>query len=227
MTEAEWLACTGPTPMLEFLRGKASDRKLRLFAVACCRRVWHLLEDKEARFAVELAERYADGSVEKNSLIRAVRAVPMPEWPESGPEIFNWRLVTGALAADMTDIRTYVWLTGEPNVPDLPPQVVASKWAQDGACFVPTQIQAVILHELFGNPFRPASIDPAWCRWHDGTIPKLAQSIYDDRAFDSLPILADALEEAGCNAPDILAHCRGSGPHVRGCWVLDLLLGKE
>src|SRR6185369_8973858 len=87
--------------------------------------------------------------------------------------------------------------------------------------------QCVMLRCVFGNPFRSAAIDPAWLACNDRTIPKLAQTIYDERAFDSLPILADALEQAGCDNQDILAHCRGPGPHVRGCWVVDLMLGKE
>jgi hypothetical protein len=223
MTEQEWLECTDPMPMLEFLRGKASDRKLRLFAVACCRRIWNLLTDEKSRKAVDVAELYADGLVEKDSLIRAVRAVPMSEWPGSGPEIFNWRLVTGAIAADMTNIRTYVWLTGEPNVPDLTQQLVASKWAQDGACFVPAQTQAALLRDIFGNPFRPVTIDQSWLT---PKVKALAQAIYDDRAFERLPSLADQLEKAGCDNDEILGHCREPGAHVRGCWVVDLVLGK-
>jgi hypothetical protein len=83
-----------------------------------------------------------------------------------------------------------------------------------------------LVHCVFGNPFRPIAIDPDWLAWHDGTVPKLAQSIYDDRRFDLLPILADALQEAGCTNNEILQHCHSPGPHVRGCWVVDLLLGK-
>ena len=83
-----------------------------------------------------------------------------------------------------------------------------------------------LLRDVFGNPFRLLSVQRHWLTWNDRTIPKLAQTIYDDRRFDLLPILADALEEAGCDNADILAHCRGPGPHVRGCWVVDLLLGK-
>jgi hypothetical protein len=71
------------------------------------------------------------------------------------------------------------------------------------------------------------TVAPSSLVWQDGTVPKLAQSIYDERTFDRLPILADALEEAGCDDTDILGHCRGPGPHVHGCWVVDLLLGKE
>jgi hypothetical protein len=86
--------------------------------------------------------------------------------------------------------------------------------------------QAALLCDVFGNPFRPVDSDCDWLTWNDGTIPKLAGAIYDDRRFDELPILADALEEAGCDSADILGHLRGPGPHVRGCWAVDLLLGK-
>jgi hypothetical protein len=86
---------------------------------------------------------------------------------------------------------------------------------------------AGLLREIFGNPFRPVTVDPAWLRWNDGTVPKIAQGIYEERAFCRLPILHDALLDAGCDNEDILAHCRGDGPHVRGCWVIDLILGKE
>jgi hypothetical protein len=85
----------------------------------------------------------------------------------------------------------------------------------------------VLMREVFGNPFRPVADDPAWLTWNHGTVPAIARHIYDDRAFHELPKLADALEDAGCSDPDILAHCRGGGEHVRGCWVVDLLLGKS
>jgi len=87
--------------------------------------------------------------------------------------------------------------------------------------------QAVLLRDIIGNPFRSFAVDSSWLSWRDSTIPKLAQAIYDERAFDLLPILADALEDAGCDNADILNHCRQPGEHVRGCWVVDLLLGKE
>jgi hypothetical protein len=84
-----------------------------------------------------------------------------------------------------------------------------------------------LIHDLFGNPFRPVAFDPTWLTWNDGVAVKLAQAVYDDHAFDRLPILADALEEAGCGNTDILDHCRQPRVHVRGCWLVDLLLGKE
>lgn len=102
-------------------------------------------------------------------------------------------------------------------------------WGSDNVPYdaVPNELQSVeILRDIAGNPFRPITVNRDWLTWNDRTVPKLAQTIYDDRRFDLLPILADALEEAGCGDADILAHCRGPGPHVRGCWVVDLLLGK-
>lgn len=79
-------------------------------------------------------------------------------------------------------------------------------------------------HDIFGNPFRPVELDP---RWITSTVFDISQAIYQERAFDKMPILADALMDAGCDSEEILNHCRGDGPHVRGCWVVDLLLGKE
>jgi len=88
-------------------------------------------------------------------------------------------------------------------------------------------MQTVLLRDVFGNPFGPATVNACWIAWHDGTIVRLAQSIYEERAFDRLPVLADALEDAGCDNADILNHCRSDGIHVRGCWVLDILLNKK
>jgi hypothetical protein len=88
-------------------------------------------------------------------------------------------------------------------------------------------ILVALLRDVFGNPFRPLTADPAWLAWRDGTVAGLARSIYEERAFEHLPILGDALEEAGCTDAGVLEHCRGPGPHVRGCFVLDLLLAKE
>jgi hypothetical protein len=81
-----------------------------------------------------------------------------------------------------------------------------------------------VLRDVFGNPFRPVSFDPAW---RTSTAVALAAGMYESRDFGAMPILADALQDAGCDSEDILNHCRGGGPHVRGCWVVDLVLGKE
>ena len=85
------------------------------------------------------------------------------------------------------------------------------------------QRNAELLRDIFGNPVRPVALDPAWL---SSDVVALARGIYDERAFDRMPILADALQDAGCTNDDILSHCRGDGPHVRGCWVVDLVLGK-
>src|SRR5262249_45247069 len=101
--------------------------------------------------------------------------------------------------------------------------VAAAGDAEGPAWEAERRAQARLLHELFGNPFRPVAADRSWLT---SDVVGLARAIYDDRAFDRLPSLADALQDAGCDQADVLAHCRGGGPHVRGCWVVDLLLGK-
>ena len=83
--------------------------------------------------------------------------------------------------------------------------------------------QTPLLRDIFGNPFRPVVADPAWLT---PTVVAIASAIYEERAFARLPILADALEEAGCTDADLLLHCRTPGEHVRGCWAVDLVLGK-
>jgi hypothetical protein len=87
--------------------------------------------------------------------------------------------------------------------------------------------QSSLLRDIFGNPFRPVTFDPAWLTWHDGLIVSMARKMYDRRDFSDTPVLADALEDAGCTDANILGHLRGPGPHVRGCWVVDLVLGKK
>jgi hypothetical protein len=85
-----------------------------------------------------------------------------------------------------------------------------------------------LFHDVFGNPFRPTpSVDSAWLSQHNGRIRKLAKRMYDSRDFSDMPVLGELLEEVGCNVAAILNHCRERGPHVRGCWVLDLILKKE
>ncbi len=91
----------------------------------------------------------------------------------------------------------------------------------------PRDYLPAIMRDVFGNPFQSVPVDTSWVAWNDGTVRKLAQLIYDDRDFDRLPLLADALEDAGCTDAAILSHCREPGEHVRGCWVVDLLLGKS
>jgi hypothetical protein len=86
---------------------------------------------------------------------------------------------------------------------------------------------AAILREVVGNPFRPVTLDPAWMTWHGGLLVSMAQGMYDSRDFSDMPVLADALEEAGCRDQNVLGHCRSGGEHVRGCWVVDAIIGKS
>ncbi len=99
---------------------------------------------------------------------------------------------------------------------------IATEWkkAQDNAL----KHVADLIRDIFGNPFRPVTLDP---RWLSSTVLDLARTIYDERVWERMPILADALMDAGCDNEEILNHCRGPGPHVRGCWAIDLVLGKE
>jgi hypothetical protein len=246
MTEAEWLACTDPQSMLESLRGKASDRNLRLFAVACCRRAWRLLGER-GRQAVVTAERCADEEVAIAELDTALSMLQVPQdWAKAIVAGANKAArmaiyaVEGALKRDAAAgcrgaAKDAAGAIAWGDVGEARGASDAARWAPAWSATeaVERQAQAALARDLFGNPFRPASLDPAWLTWHDGTIPKLAQVIYEDRQLPAghldtsrLAILADALEDAGCTDTEILAHCRGPGPHVRGCWVVDLLLGK-
>jgi hypothetical protein len=213
MTEAEWLACGDPQPVLEFLRGKASDRKSRLFACACCRRVWHLLTDKRSRTVIEVAERFADG-LSPDDELAAARSGAHAALAFVNPE-------------DLT-AEDYAALGAEAAAfPEAPRAAGSVAWAaQNCGGQGENRSQSALLRDIFGNPFRPVAADPSWLAWNGGAVRNLARAIYDERAFDRLPVLADALEEAGCDNADVLGHCRGGGEHVRGCWVVDLLLGK-
>jgi hypothetical protein len=207
MTESEWLACTDPQKMLAFLRGKVSDRKLRLFAVACCRGSWPLLTDERSRKAVEVAERHADGIVNERGLR------------------FAFSCAADAFAyARSTHTADPQAAAGAANA--------AHPAADYYARYVtPRKEHPGFLCDLFGPlPFRPVSVSPAW---QTAEVVALAQAAYDHRELPDgtldttrLAVLADALEEASCTNADILNHCRRPGVHVRGCWVVDLLLGK-
>jgi hypothetical protein len=245
VTEAEWLACTDPKPMLEFLRSQASERKLRLFAVACLRAalgatvaegetVHHAL--RVGRRLLLACERHADGAIGERELgASRAEAEAVLRSPHAAEESFAW------------EVRCALRAAGPPE--ELPAQLAllraeyavywagmwtfyggtGEEWQQyhDEALGRISLQQCQLLRDIAGNPFRPAAVAPAWLAWDGGTVPKLAQAVYDERAFERLPVLADALEEAGCSSADLLGHLRGEGPHVRGCHVIDLLLGRE
>ncbi len=239
MTEEEWLACTDPAPMLSSLRDKAGDRLLRLFAVACCRRIWCLLADERSRHAVEVAERFADGSVDETELGSAtllrdfpshtlrdaafLTAVPQCHRPS---QLHRYGIFDLARLDEEAHQRIEsIYLSGFRFPADVA-LAVARRVAVDSPAEPP--IQAVLLRCLLGSlPFRAVSLDPAWLSWQRGLVVSMARRMYDSRVFTGMPVLADALEDAGCSNPDILGHCRSDSEHARGCWVVDLLLGKR
>jgi hypothetical protein len=218
MTEAEWLACADPRPMLGHLRGRVSARKLRLLTCACCRRVWDLLGDERSRQAVEVAERFTDGAADAEELRAAQRGAQAAyrlAARRHGPTAFRLWLAA-CLAADATARRA-----------TFDPAKEFFRGAADRKERAERKARAALCRDLFGNPFRPVALDRRWLTGGDGAARKLARVIYAERRFGDLSVLADALEDAGCADAAVLAHCRGPGEHVRGCWVVDLLLGKS
>jgi hypothetical protein len=217
MTEEEWLGGNAPGPMLEHLRGKASDRKLRLFACAVCRTFWAELGYRRCQQAIETAERYADGTATEQELSRAASlaghaASDAMYRTTRGRLVLRDGITTEEVRARLVAAAVHV------HQPFLIGRLQGFRGSLDFG-----RVGPELLREIFGNPFRTQLADP---RWLTTDVLGLARGIYDDRAFDRLPVLADALIDAGCDDEAILAHCRSDGPHVRGCWVVDLVLGK-
>jgi hypothetical protein len=225
VTEAEWLTADDPDPMLLYLWDRKVERKSRLLAVACCRLFSHLLVP-EALEALAVAERVADGlacEVER----RQVRAGAFELGWVADPVTAHRR---GPAKSAVCQSLTKHGYDAADAVVRVTSQVAALEpdrpYQDDQPAGLAGYLVTVstLLRDIFGNPFRPAAFDSAW---QTSTVVALAEAIYADRAFDRLPILADALQDAGCEDADVLGHCRGPGPHVRGCWVVDLVLGKH
>jgi hypothetical protein len=215
VTEAEWLACSDPTPMVELLRDKAGERKLRLCAAAWARSFMRRAEqaatprivqyqgwlaDPHWIAQLDAAELFADGVIDRKGL-RATRQ------SSGGP----WNLYLAATRVSHFSINE-VYL--------------ALQRTRGEFGGVSDHEICALVRDVF-NPWRAEPIPPSWLAWHDATCHRMAQGIYAERAFDRLPILHDALLDAGCDDEAILSHSRSEGPHVRGCWVIDLILGKE
>jgi hypothetical protein len=226
MTEDEWLACQDIRTLLEYLTERASGRKFRLFGCACCRRIRHLLND-QARHAVSVAERYADGLATEDGVEAARRDMiscrTQTALTPGLPAKYSWAYS----AAELVLFDTPFWKPNKAEQWAFGAAWTAAEgaWRHDGGDgpAEETTHQLALLRDVFENPYRPGWVDPAVLI---PSVVSLAEVIYADRAFDRLPILADALQDAGCDDSDILDHCRGGGPHVRGCWVVDLVLGK-
>jgi hypothetical protein len=186
---------------------------------------------------VRVAERFADGQASDEELRAAEGDFTWAEWEASSSDNpYLAALATEAVTQVARESDASYAARTQQAIPDWPEQAYQAAACASNQVAHTTPLdrrqeqwdmQVRFLRCIFGNPFRPGALGPAWLSWNGGTVPNLAKAIYDDRRYDLLPVLADALEEAGCGDADLLAHCRGPGQHVRGCWVLDLLLGKE
>jgi hypothetical protein len=235
MTEADWLACPDPGALLAYLRrsvgggGHVCQRRLRLFACGCARRIWDLLPDGRSRRAVEAAERYADGLATRAGLAAAREAAQAAHWDAlaaarggspSGPLTGSWvayRVARSRAAEAARDAAQ--WCPSA--VSGTPPAAVRGNPVYTAESRAGCHLLRCVLGP---GPFRGVAPQRSW--W-TSTVVDLARGIYDERAHDRLPILADALQDGGCDSEPILAHCRSDGIHARGCWVVDLVLGKE
>jgi hypothetical protein len=226
MTEHEWLTSQDPVRMVTNLcyhwkvtRTKNGRRKLRLFGCACCRRVVHLFPDESWWSLVDLAEGLAEGTIGQAEVDTALEDAELELRDGEGDQV---RQARGNL---FEAVRK---LCGPAAAAAIACSSVgiAIRWLGPGEAAECAQ-QVNLLRCIFGNPFRlPPVIQPAWLAWDGGTVVGLARTIYADRRFDDVPVLADALEEAGCRDEEVLGHLRGPGPHAKGCLVIDLLKGS-
>jgi hypothetical protein len=217
MTEQEWLSANDPDPLLKWLqrskRHRPTVRKLQLLANALTDRV---------------ADRFTDPltAALRQFMDRLGEATPTHDeyWREWRP--LMKRLDAGRL--DYTHILCWALYVSKPDggklygVPETCVRSVAGNVRREvGDSERVNQVH--LLRDIIPNPYRPVAFAPAW---QTDTAVSLARGMYESRDFGAMPILADALQDAGCDSDDVLNHCRGPWPHVRGCWVVDLVLGK-
>jgi hypothetical protein len=224
MNEADWKVCVDPAQMLLFAEARLTDRQRRLFVCAGCRRAWHYLNEERLRQAIEVAERYADHLADETDLDLVRIAVNKLERRDRGYGAAG--LILHALAPP--DPATYYGSLRH-SVHNLPWALMAllpriSPAENENA------ILCDLLRDIAGNPFQETTS----AGWRTSTVWTLAQAAADERVLPEghldpvrLAVLADAVEEAGCTDSVLLEHLRGPGPHVLGCWAVDLLAGKE
>jgi hypothetical protein len=248
MADLRWMTSTDPEELLYLLADSISlqngaqldKRKLRLFSSACCQRISSYV-DERCRAAIDIADRYADGEVSGEDVLAAWENVDLAF--QAIQAAYTNREATGLTVNATTAVRRGIatadlldrwWAEGETVSSAASAAARFSAFAiadldqphWDDAHQAERLIQCQLIRCIFRFP--PALRgDQTGLAWNQGVVARLAQSIYLDRAFDGCPVLADALEEAGCSDPDILDHLRGPGPHTRGCWVVDAILGKE
>jgi hypothetical protein len=231
MNEDEWLASADPIAMLDYLEGKVSDRKLRLFACACVRRHWGLLRYRTPREAVELAERLAEGQADAQAVEDMRQTAEMSGGTAPMFEQLAYMAAAATLAEQAAEAaRTACEFCRQQAVRDEVYELVSAPdevGVNAVASATEYRAQAELLREIVGTPFRPVTIDPNWLSIAGGVAGTLATLIDEQQSFEELPFLADALMDAGCGDEALLAHLREPGVHRRGCWALDALLGKE
>ena len=223
MTESEWLNCTDPEKSLLFLKRTESERKFRLVACACCRRIWQSL-DLWSRNVIDVSENHIDGTASE----LAMRfAADLHEDVVATAVPYTARHIAAGIANSI--IRGAAWPLAWNTVSEVRRAIRASVPHAD--TYQESKGQSCLIRDIFGNPFRPVSVGPSWLTQ---SVNRLARAAYDERLFPSgelaperLAVLSDALEEAGCDDSAILGHLRSPGPHVRGCWAVDLLLGRS
>ena len=211
MTNTEWLRCRNPYALLEQFAGQLSDRKHRLFAAACCRRIWHLLPEA-GRWTVEVVERHADGLA--SAMLLAANRTALSEAPTAAA-----RGLLPAYEAAGPEAATAAWRTTAAVWKALAP----GKHCSGAGAEAEQARQASLLRDLLGDPFLLAVFADSWRK---ATVMDVARDIYDRPDFASLPILGDALRDAGCENVEILSHCEAPH-HARGCWLLDRILGMR
>ncbi|HSQ55112.1 MAG TPA: hypothetical protein VLM40_05145 [Gemmata sp.] len=213
MNEQEWFTSIDPQKVLQHLTGQPSSRKLKLATVACCRQMRSLLVDERSIRAVDSAELYADKSHDVADVseieTQATQVVDLSRDVGTDPQNAAAHCAALCLAhwapADWGALQVFRWSSP-----------IVSRF-----------VQVAILACVFAIPYRNRRIQiTANPTWLTSTVMTLAKQMYESRDFSAMPILADALQDAGCENEDMLNHCRGPGPHVRGCWVVDLVLGK-
>ncbi len=199
---------------------------------------------RRARSAVEVAERFADGLADRAQLATAAQVLAdvlgllrqrLGAFPP-GKDALEGFIQGIRVAAATTEQDARVAARRAGRDADWPAwgHLAFEEWEHRGPANAGLRGEVCLLQELFGNPFRAASCAAAWLAWNDGTVPKLAEIAYELRSEPEatlerrrLAVLADALEDAGCTDAELLGHLRGPGPHVRGCWALDLVTGKS
>ena len=234
MTEVEWLASTDPHSLFEYVRLTASERKRWLSVVACASRIPRTISCPEIEEAVELITRLAEGRGEVRDA-HAFYVAMMARASEFSPLALTdvEKAQAELAAAILGDTNSWrVWMLAyvvgmtAGTLFDEEGKKLLSVWTPELSIAVEKEHSAAseFLRDIFGNPFRPTSIDPSW---RTSTVVALARGMYESRDFSPMTILSDALQDAGCDNEDILNHCRGEGPHVRGCWIVDMILAKE